>query len=94
MSYIKYTTDILRRKDNYVIEFTEIDENDIIGIITRSRYLGCPIISRTYPSRRYPQGGKWYLKGRGIEYSVLKKQLENAYDNGTYPTVDTYIITL
>jgi len=36
-TYISYTTDILRRKDNYIIEFSEIDKDDISGIIQRAR---------------------------------------------------------
>ena len=93
-TYISYTTDILRRKDNYIIEFSEIDKYNISGIIQHARKLQCPIIAQTGPSKRYPNGGKWYLKGKGLNYYELKNDIENAYENNKYPTVKLILIKI
>lgn len=93
-TYISYTTDILRRKDNYIIEFSQIDKNDILGIIQHARKLKCPIIAQTGPSKRYPNGGKWYLKGKDLNYYDLKNDIENAYENNEYPTIKLFLIKL
>jgi len=92
--YIKYTTDILNRKYNYKIEFSKISKDDISGIISLARKLKCPIIAQTGPSRRYPRGGKWYLKGKGKNYYELKNDIENAYENKEYPTRKLFLIKI
>lgn len=94
LRYISYTTDILRRKDNYIIEFSEIDKDDISGIIQRARKLKCPIIAQTGPSKRYPNGGKWYLKGKGLNYYELKNEIENSYANNKYPHGKLFLIKI
>jgi len=94
IQYIKYTTDILSRKDNKKIEFTEISENNINDILKLAKNLKCPIVTRTYPCPRYPNGGKWYLKGHGYHYGYLKELIEIAYDENKSPTVDLYLIKL
>ena len=92
--YITYTTDILRRKDNYIIEFSEIDKYDITAVIQKAKELKCPLISRTGPSRRYPKGGKWYFKGKGLNYYELKNDIEKAYENNEYPSVTLYLVKI
>jgi hypothetical protein len=94
IQYIKYTTDILRRKDNKIIEFTEIPENNINDILKIAKKLECPIVARTYPRPGRPNGGKWYLKGHGLHYGYLKELIENAYIENKHPTVDIYLIKL
>jgi len=94
IQYIKYTTDILPRKDNKIIEFTQISENNINDILKIAKQLQCPIVVRTYPCPRHPRGGKWYLKGHGLHYGYLKELIENAYDENKHPTVDLYLIKL
>jgi len=92
--YITYTTDIRNRKDNYIIEYSEIDKDDIEGIIQLARKLKCPIITQTGPSRRYPRGGKWYLKGKGFNYYDLKNDIEKAYENNERPTRKIILIKI
>jgi hypothetical protein len=92
--YILYKTDILRRIDDYKIEFSEIGKDDISGIIKKAKEKKCPIISQTGPSSRYPTGGKWYLKGKGMNYNKLKNDIDIAYENNKFPTVKLYLIKL
>jgi hypothetical protein len=93
-SFISYKTDILRRKDNYIIEFSEIDREDINGIMKKAKELNCPIITKTGKSRRYPNGGKWYLKGKGMDYYELKDNIDKAQKNNEYPSVNLYLLKL
>ena len=93
-SFISYKTDILRRRDNYTIEFSEIDREDIDGIIKKAKELNCPIITRSGKSRRYPNGGKWYLKGKGMDYYELMDNIEKAHANNEYPSVNLYLLKL
>ena len=92
--YILYKTDILRRRDDHTIEFSEIGKDDISGIIKKAKEKKCPIISQTGPSSRYPTGGKWYLKGKGMNYNKLKNDIDIAYENNEFPTVKLYLIKL
>ena len=93
--YISYTTDILKRKDNYIIEFSEIDKDNISGIIQYAREKKCPVIAQTGPSKYKPNCiGKWYLKGKGLNYYELKNDIENAYENNKYPTVKLFLIKI
>ena len=94
LTYISYTTDILRRKDNYIIEFSKINKYNISGIIEHARKLKCPIIAQTGPSKRYPNGRKWYLKGKGLNYYELKNDIEKAYENNEHSTVKLFLIKI
>jgi hypothetical protein len=93
-SFISYQTDILKGRDNYKIEFSEIGREDINGIIKKAKELNCPIIVRTGKSRRYPNGGKWYLKGKGMDYYELKDNIDKAQKNNEYPSVNLYLLKL
>ena len=80
---------------NYKIEFSEIDKEDISGIIQRARKLKCPIIVQTGQSKYKPNCiGKWYIKGKGLNYYELKNYIEKAYENNEYPTRKLFLIKI
>lgn len=90
--YTEYKTDILRRKDNKKIEFSEIGRDDIEGIVKRAVELKCPVIVQTGPSNRYP--GKWYLKGRGMDYNELKRDIEKSQEENKHNRTKLYLLKL